>query len=163
MDFIIKYQPLLNLIGSYRLVQPIAYMRLRISNAEFRNLDSANHIVPRLNRDSAFRNSGAGIGFVLKCRRFLFRAGSYLCFLRVHKMQTIIRRLRKELSASARDQGFALSTEYTLNPTTITLKMLKRGKTGDLQLLQHLAKKAGDTRMLQLLARRNRDLGRAAL
>jgi hypothetical protein len=78
-------------------------------------------------------------------------------------MQTIIRRLRKELSASARDQGFALSTEYTLNPTTITLKMLKRGKTGDLQLLQHLAKKAGDTRMLQLLARRNRDLGRAAL
>jgi hypothetical protein len=79
----------------------------------------------------------------------------------VHKMQTIIRRLRKELSASARDQGFALSTEYTLNPTTITLKMLKRGKTGDLQLLQHLAKKAGDTRMLQLLARRNRDLGRA--
>jgi len=79
----------------------------------------------------------------------------------VHKIQTIIRRLRKELSASARDQGFALSTEYTLNPTTITLKMLKRGKTGDLQLLQHLAKKAGDTRMLQLLARRNRDLGRA--
>ena len=79
----------------------------------------------------------------------------------VHTMQTIIRRLRKELSASARDQGFALSTEYTLNPTTITLKMLKRGKTGDLQLLQHLAKKAGDTRMLQLLARRNRDLGRA--
>ena len=48
-------------------------------------------------------------------------------------------------------------------PTTITIKMLKRGKTGDLQLLQHLAKKAGDTRMLQLLARRNRDLGRAAL
>jgi len=79
----------------------------------------------------------------------------------VHKMQTIIRRLRKELSASARNQGFALSTEYTLNPTTITIKMLKRGKTGDLQLLRHLATKAGDTRMLQLLARRNREVGGA--
>jgi len=79
----------------------------------------------------------------------------------VQRMQTVIRRLRKEMSAHAREQGFALCTQYTLDPTSVSLKMLKRGKVGDLQMLRRLAGKAGDTRLLQLLAKRNAETGRA--
>jgi hypothetical protein len=44
----------------------------------------------------------------------------------VHKMQTVIRRLRKELSASAREKGFALCTQYALDPSSISLSMVRR-------------------------------------
>ena len=62
----------------------------------------------------------------------------------VHKLQTIIRRLRKELGASAREQGFALCTLFTLDPASITLRAIRRGKAGDLAMLQRIASKAGD-------------------
>jgi len=79
----------------------------------------------------------------------------------VHKLQTIARRLRKELAASARASGFALATLYSLDRSAITMTMLRRGKAGDVQLLQRLASSAGDTRMLSMLAKRNVDEGKA--
>jgi len=72
----------------------------------------------------------------------------------VRKLQTIIRKLRQELSVSARAQGFALCSLYALDPASITLSMVRRGKAGDLHALQRLAQRAGDTRVLSLLARR---------
>jgi hypothetical protein len=79
----------------------------------------------------------------------------------VHKLQTIIRRKRKLLTASSREQGFSLSTLYCLDPSAITLSMLRRGKAGDLTALQRLASKRTDTRLLQLLAKRYLDENKA--
>ena len=79
----------------------------------------------------------------------------------VHKLQTIIRRKRKLLTASSREQGFSLSTLYCLDPSAITLSMLRRGKAGDLTALQRLASKRTDTCLLQLLAKRYLDENKA--
>ena len=79
----------------------------------------------------------------------------------IHRLQTHIRRLRKELNASARQQGFALCTLYSLDPAAVSLRALRRGKAGDLSMLKKLATKAGDTRVLSLFAKRNIDEGKA--
>ena len=76
-------------------------------------------------------------------------------------MQTAVRRLRKELNSSAREAGFSLSTAYQLDPSCVLLRMLKRGKAGDLAALASAARKKGDARMLKLLAARGADPDRA--
>jgi len=100
----------------------------------------------------------------------------------IHRMQTAIRRLRQELSRtnpnpnpnhnqnqnptpnpdpdqelsrSARAHGFALCTQFALDPTAITLAMIRRGKAGDVWMLQRLARRAGDARVLALIAKRS--------
>ena len=73
----------------------------------------------------------------------------------IHRMQTAIRRLRQELSRSARVHGFALCTQFALDPTAITLAMIRRGKAGDVWMLQRLARRAGDARVLALIAKRS--------
>ena len=72
----------------------------------------------------------------------------------MRRLQTIIRRLRQELSASARAHGFALCSLFALDPAAITLSMIRSGKAGDVSALQRLARKAGDSRILGLLAAR---------
>jgi len=70
----------------------------------------------------------------------------------VHSLQTSIRRLRKKLNASSRDQGFSLCTSFTMDPASITLGMIKGGKAGDFQRLSTLASKAKDIRMMKLIS-----------
>jgi len=79
----------------------------------------------------------------------------------LHAMQAAARRLRKELNASARESGFSLCTAYGLDPSSVTLRMLRRGKAGDLAALATAARRAGDERMLKLLAARNADPDKA--
>ena len=79
----------------------------------------------------------------------------------IHRMQTAIRRLRQELSRSARAHGFALCTQFALDPTAITLAMIRRGKAGDVWMLQRLARRAGDARVLALIAKRSVDENKA--
>ena len=70
----------------------------------------------------------------------------------VHILQTAIRRMRKKLNASARDQGFSLCTSFKMNPDTISADMIKTAKHGDLKRLRELATKAQNKTILWKLA-----------
>jgi hypothetical protein len=70
----------------------------------------------------------------------------------VHILQTAIRRMRKKLNASSRDQGFSLCTSFKMNPDTISADMIKTAKHGDLKRLRELATKAQNKTILWKLA-----------
>jgi len=79
----------------------------------------------------------------------------------VHSLQTSIRRLRKKLNSSSRDQGFSLCTSFTMDPASITLEMVKGGKEGDVQRLSALASKATNNVIVKLIANRYADCRKA--
>jgi len=79
----------------------------------------------------------------------------------VHSTQTLIRRSRKQLNSSSRAQGFSLWTAFTIDPASITHRMIKGGKDGDVQKLLHLASKARDTRIMGLISNRYSDPSKA--
>eukprot|EP00978_Attheya_sp_CCMP212_P017969 scaffold48605_cov49-Attheya_sp.AAC.3 len=75
----------------------------------------------------------------------------------VHKMQTCIRRLRQELNGAAREKGFSLCSTFLMDPSALSLSMIRRGKEGDVIMLQHLASKKRDQRVLNFTALRSTD------
>lgn len=75
----------------------------------------------------------------------------------LHGMQTTIRRLRKELNDSARANGFSLYTSFRMDPSTINLPMLKKGKEGDVVMIRNLAAKAHNNKVLTLIGARMTD------
>jgi len=79
----------------------------------------------------------------------------------VHSLQTSIRRLRKTLNSSSRDQGFSLCTSFTMDPASITFGMVKAGKEGDVQGLSALASKAQNSGIVKLIANRYVDCKKA--
>jgi hypothetical protein len=79
----------------------------------------------------------------------------------LHIIQTSIRRFRKQLNESSRKQGFSLGSSYSMEPSSITLSMVKRGREGDVVSLQRLAKKRADTRIMTLISNRNADPSKA--
>jgi hypothetical protein len=79
----------------------------------------------------------------------------------LHVMQTSIRRFRKELNESSRKRGFSLCTSYSMEPSSITLSMVKRGRVGDVASLQRLASKKRDEKIMKLIANRNADPSKA--
>jgi len=79
----------------------------------------------------------------------------------VHSIQTSIRRLRKKLNSSSRDQGFSLCTSFTMDPASITLGMVKGGKEGDVKGLSALASKAQNSCIIKLIANRYADCTKA--
>lgn len=79
----------------------------------------------------------------------------------VHTLQTAIRRTRKKLNASSREQGFSLCTSFEMNHDSITLGMIKSAKHGDVTRLQMLATKANDLSVAGLIANRFIDPSKA--
>ena len=79
----------------------------------------------------------------------------------LHVLQTSIRRFRKELNQSSRKRGFSLCTSYSMEPSSITLSMVKRGRVGDVTSLQRLASKKGDDKIMKLIANRSADPSKA--
>ena len=75
----------------------------------------------------------------------------------IHAMQTSIRRLRKTLNKSSREQGFSLCTSYQMDPSTIDFDMIRTGKEGDVQKLLRLATKQSDVRTIGLVSNRFTD------
>jgi hypothetical protein len=75
----------------------------------------------------------------------------------LHESQTIIRRFRKTLNSSAREQGFSLCTSYEMDRKSINLDMIKTGKYGDVTRLQNIACKAKDQGMMSLIMNRYLD------
>ena len=73
-----------------------------------------------------------------------------------------IRRLRQELNSAAHSRGFLLCSSFLMDPTAITLSMVRRGKEGDLAELKKLAAKRSDARVLKLVAKRQQDPAKAA-
>jgi hypothetical protein len=72
----------------------------------------------------------------------------------LHTMQTIIRKLRKELNDYARNCGFMLTNQFTIDPSAVTLDKVCMGKSADLALLTAIAKKKGSTRVMQMVQNR---------
>ena len=60
----------------------------------------------------------------------------------LHIMQTSIRRFRKILNKSSREQGFSLCSSFCMDPKSVTLSVVKRGREGDILYLGKLAKKS---------------------
>jgi len=79
----------------------------------------------------------------------------------LHELQTIIRRFRKILNSSAREQGFSLCTSYEIDRKSINLDMIKTAKHGDVTRLQNLACKANDQGMMSLIVNRYLDPAKA--
>jgi hypothetical protein len=79
----------------------------------------------------------------------------------LHVIQTSIRRFRKVLNESSRKQGFSLCTSFAMEPSSITLSMVKCGKEGDVLCLRGLATKKSDKRVMQLIANRSADPSKA--
>mmetsp|Transcript_4005 Transcript_4005/g.7642 ORF Transcript_4005/g.7642 Transcript_4005/m.7642 type:complete len:929 (-) Transcript_4005:155-2941(-) len=79
----------------------------------------------------------------------------------IHNMQTCIRRFRQELNAAARSKGFSLCSSFLMDPTTLNLSMIRRGKEGDITALKNLAAKKSDSRVLTLVAKRQEDPSKA--
>ena len=81
--------------------------------------------------------------------------------LSLHILQTSIRRFRQKLNVSSRNQGFSLCSSYTMDSTSITLSMVKRGREGDVMNLQKLATKKVDDHTMKLISLRNSDPSKA--
>ena len=79
----------------------------------------------------------------------------------VQALQTTIRRTRKKLNASSREQGFYLVSSFQINPDSINLDMIRAGKHGDVTMLQQLATKANNIRLIRLIAERFTDPSKA--
>jgi hypothetical protein len=79
----------------------------------------------------------------------------------VHTLQTSIRRKRQKLNASSREQGFSLCTSFEMDPTSITLEMIKSAKHGDVTKLQLIAAKARNITVTGLIANRFSDPSKA--
>ena len=90
--------------------------------------------------------------FVQSYERFIGAAATHEALKRnLQVMQTIIRNYRKELNEYAREQGFMLSTEFELDESKLSLKKIKRAKTGDLTNLTRLARKKQAQRVLKMI------------
>jgi len=68
-----------------------------------------------------------------------------------HRLQTVVRNIRKQLNQYSRDEGFMLGNQFTLDATCITPAMIGKAKAGDLSELTRLAKKKEATRVLKLI------------
>jgi hypothetical protein len=79
----------------------------------------------------------------------------------LHVAQTSIRRFRKKLNESSRKQGFALCSSFHMEPSSVTLSMVKRGREGDVLTLERLAKKKRDERVMKLISNRSADPSKA--
>lgn len=79
----------------------------------------------------------------------------------LHTIQTAIRRFRKVLNESSRKQGFSLCSSYSMDPSSITLSMVKRGREGDVMSLQKIARKKVDKKIIKLIANRSTDPSKA--
>ena len=79
----------------------------------------------------------------------------------VHALQTSIRRLRKKLNASSREQGFSLCSSFGMDPSSITLGMIKTAKHGDVDRLKTLATKSKNEPVMRLIANRYADPSKA--
>ena len=80
----------------------------------------------------------------------------------LHIMQCIIRKeYRQKLNSFARNNGFMLSDQFTLDPSVVNVKRIKCGKTYDIASLTHLATKKQDSRILKLINLRFSDPSRA--
>jgi len=79
----------------------------------------------------------------------------------VHSLQTSIRRLRQKLNSSSRNQGFSLCSSFLIDPTSITLGMVRCGKEGDVKALMLMASKANNIRITGLISNRFSDPSKA--
>jgi hypothetical protein len=79
----------------------------------------------------------------------------------IHTIQTSIRRERKKLNSSSRNQGFALMSSFQIDPSSINLSMIRAGKEGDVSVLKKLAMKKADRRVLNLVSMRYQDPSKA--
>ncbi|CAB9518227.1 expressed unknown protein (Partial), partial [Seminavis robusta] len=79
----------------------------------------------------------------------------------IQQLQTSIRKHRQLLNNHARQQGFLVASSYQIDKTSITFKMIRRAKVGDLKVLELLARKHGDARTLRLIAKRHLDPDKA--
>ena len=79
----------------------------------------------------------------------------------LHSIQTSIRRFRKQLNNSSRSQGFSLHSTYSMDPSSITLSMVKRGRQGDVLCLEKSAKRKVDKRVMALISNRYADPSKA--
>ena len=70
-------------------------------------------------------------------------------------LQTVVRKLRRELNAYARERGFMLSDQFVHDADQLASRHVNGGKAGDLGRLAKLASKKSDTRMLSLIHLRN--------
>lgn len=70
-------------------------------------------------------------------------------------LQTVIRKLRRELNAHARERGFMLSDQFVRDADRLASRHINAGKAGDLGRLAKLASKKGNTRVLSLIHLRN--------
>mmetsp|Transcript_22692 Transcript_22692/g.35001 ORF Transcript_22692/g.35001 Transcript_22692/m.35001 type:complete len:1020 (-) Transcript_22692:392-3451(-) len=67
----------------------------------------------------------------------------------LHRMQTVVRNIRKGLNSYSRQHGYMLCNQYALDSTAITTSMITRAKAGDLRNLIILAKKKRNARALE--------------
>merc|ERR550539_713567 len=79
----------------------------------------------------------------------------------VHTIQTSIRRFRKVLNESSRKKGFSLCSSYSMDPSSISLSMVKRGREGDVMALKKIARKKLDNRTMTLISKRSADPSKA--
>jgi len=71
-----------------------------------------------------------------------------------HRIQTIARKKRQMLNSYARDRGFLLANQFSIDAAAICMSQIKQAKAADLNVLTRLASKKGNQDILKLVSAR---------